>query len=199
MTKTGTRQGENRSRDYLKLLQRGSKHGILSWFVGIIISFVLFRNPSLNPGQGITNANIDIVLQDVPSWKLSSYTYYGGHFVEITPEDLLYSSTNIASHLGGIHLLGFIVPVAVLVLTGYYYTQAQNPTSLSDARIYGASIVGGYALLMLLGVFLFNHSQTDGYGNQWALTLSTGRALIIGILYPIVFGAIGGHLAYNRS
>ncbi|MXR19133.1 hypothetical protein [Halobacterium bonnevillei] len=199
MTDTGATKGSETGTGYMTHLQGGSKHGVFSWLVGVIISFVLFQSPSLNPGQGIADANIDIVLQDVPNWKLSSYTYYGGHFVEVTPEDLMYSSTNIATYLGGIHLLAFVIPGVILVIAGYHYTRTQNPSSLTDARVYGASIVGGYAVLMLLGVFLFNHSQADGYGNQWALTLSMGRSLFAGILYPLVFGAIGGQLAYNNT
>lgn len=199
MTDTQVTKGSETGTGYLTYLLGASKHGVFSWLVGVITSFVLFQSPSINPGHSIVNANIDIVLQEVPGWKLSSYTYYGGHFVEVTPEDLVYSSTNIATYLGGIHLLAFVIPGVILVLAGYHYTRTQNPSSLTDARVYGASIVGGYAILMLLGVFVFNHSQTDGFGNQWALTLSMGRSLFAGILYPLVFGAIGGHLAYNHT
>lgn len=185
------------SNDYVSVLRRGSRFGAAGWLVGIVVSFVLFRSPSLQPGQGLAGANIDTILVQVPGWRLSAYTYYGGHFVRITPEDLMYGSANMALHVGGVALLAFLLPAITLLVAGYLYTQRQNPETLSDARRYGTGIVGGYAVLMVLGRFLFNYSTTDSYGNQWAITLSFGRTVVFALVYPVVFGAVGGQPAHS--
>jgi len=190
-----SRQSE--SDDYVQMLRQGGRFGVVGWLVGIVVSVVLFRSPSLQPGQGIAGANIDTVLVQVPGWRLGTYTYYGGHFVQITPEDLMYGPVNLALHAGGVALLAFVLPVVVLACAGYVHVQRQDPDSLSDARRYGASIVGGYAVLMVAGVFLFNYSTTDSYGNYWAITLSFARTVVFAVVYPVVFGAVGGQIAYS--
>lgn len=198
MEQADNRQTEDPLQRYINYLRGGAKYGAASWLTGIIISLLLFREPPLNPGSGLLDANIDIVLADVPQWKIASYIYYGGHFVRVTPEDLMYGPQNLATYFGGIHLFAFLLPAIILLSAGYLHTRDKNPHTLLSARLYGASIVGAYAILMIIGIFFLNHHGSDDYGNQWAITLSFSRTLIFSIVYPIVFGSIGGQLAYTK-
>jgi len=169
-------------------LLRGAAGGVIAFAFGYLITWVLAGTKAASiTGYGPFGGAI-------PDWKALFWLLYDAHFVGTrTPEvfgpggfflgggDLL----DTVSLLGVEYL--YLVPVVVLVVAGAVLaTRADVPTP-RDGAIVGATLAIGYLAAVILGLFPTT---------QAGIAPSPPRALVIaGIVYPIVFGAIGGGLA----
>jgi len=116
-------------------------------------------------------------------------SFYNGQFVAGGRDYLfVYGSTG--------HELLFtplyrIIPVLVILLIGgaFVYTEADVSDRLG-ALLSGASLATGYVVLSLVVVLVFRSLAGASF-------LPIGMALVSGVLYPAVFGGLGG-LAANE-
>lgn len=96
-------------------------------------------------------------------------------------------------------ILYLAVPVVVLVGTAVLLVGRVDGAveSVGSAGAVGASVVAGYLPLALLGQVLFTHTET-GFGGAASLTIGPDllpSVLLVGLVYPVVCGAVGGVLA----
>ena len=88
-------------------------------------------------------------------------------------------------------MLAYLVPPVVLVVTGYVLASNANVTGTSQAAIAGALVAVGYAVLVVLLALVVPHDA-----GRAALSVDVTSALVFaGVVYPVVFGAIGGVVA----
>lgn len=77
-----------------------------------------------------------------------------------------------------------LVPILVIVLAGVFVVLALEETDFVHGAILGATVVVGFFVLALLGTFIFS-SDFGSPDLVWGV-------VVAGIVYPVVFGAIGG-------
>ena len=83
-----------------------------------------------------------------------------------------------------------IIPVVVLIAAGFLLARYISAQTAQEGVLAGGAVVVGTLPLSLLGVFIF--TITDE-GAEIAPVLSDSL-LFIGLLFPIIFGALGGAL-----
>lgn len=89
----------------------------------------------------------------------------------------------------------YAVPIVVLVVVGIALARVVRAQEPDAAAIAGALTAVGYVLMTILGTFLFEFNQSGGmFGGDTTITpaLTAMTIVVMGIVYPAVFGAIGG-------
>lgn len=167
---------------------RGTAGGAIAFALGYLGTWVLAGTKAANvtaygPFGGA-----------IPDWKALFWLLYDAHFVGTrTPEVFgpggsLWGGGDLVdtAALLGVESL-YVVPVVILVVAGAVLaTRAGVPTPRGGA-IVGATLAVGYLAAVVLGLFPTTHG---------GIAPSPLRAIVIaGIVYPVVFGAIGGALA----
>jgi hypothetical protein len=112
-------------------------------------------------------------------WK-----YYTSHFVDV-PQDFSALSNQLA-----IPEFGYtVIPILFLFLAGRSIarTHAKEWMSNEELAAHGATVVAGYLPLALVGATML---KENGQGPDMATTV-----LLMGLVFPIVFGGLGGYLA----
>jgi hypothetical protein len=92
----------------------------------------------------------------------------------------------------------YAVPILVLVAAGVGLARAAGARDPAVGAIAGALTAIGYVVLTVAGTYVFELQEPMTFGGQQfgtattTPTLSAMTVLVMGLLYPIVFGAIGG-------
>ena len=130
------------------------------------------------------------------AWKAAGFIFYNAHNVAVTAT--VFGQTQSANYLA--RGSGFTIPVVVyylvpallLVLAGYLVASIVDVGSdLVAGVLAGVSITVGYLVLAIAGTFLFAVGPISP-------DLVMG-AFVAGLVYPVVFGGIGGALAGATS
>ncbi|ACV11968.1 conserved hypothetical protein [Halorhabdus utahensis DSM 12940] len=167
---------------------RGAAGGAIAFALGYLLTWIL-------AGTRVANVTANELLGGaIPDWNALVWVFYDAHFVGTrTPE--VFGPDGF--FLGGgdlvdtVSLLGveslYLVPVIVLAVGGAVVATRADTSVPRDGAMVGATLAVGYFAAVFLGLFPATHS---------GIAPSPLRALVIaGIVYPIVFGAIGGGLA----
>ncbi|PSP78035.1 hypothetical protein BRC81_08225 [Halobacteriales archaeon QS_1_68_20] len=94
-----------------------------------------------------------------------------------------------------------LVPVVTLAWGGYMVTARNDVTDPVAGAKTGTSVVVGYAALAVAGTFLFTWRLSPS-GEVVELTIRpqlTVAAALMGVVYPVVFGGVGGWVAVRRN
>lgn len=144
---------------------------------------------------------------DPPMWKSAGQTLYNAQFVStevngggqpITYNLVTGSSSNqfVQAMLGETDVTSTVpsavyhlAPILLLVGAGLlaYRLSGRNFDTV-EAAAAGATVTGGYLLLAIVGIFLFESSS----GGATSAPETMPAILFVGIVFPAVFGAIGG-------
>jgi len=180
MSRTQTDLGS----DAMGALPMGVVAGIGSYVTSYVAMFVL----TLLEGG-------DVLQQE--AWKAAGMILYNAHNVDITASALGQSRSvnflGLSSGFGSIPtVVYYLVPVAALVLLGYVVAwRADGGGDLASAAMAGATVTGGYLVMVILGTFLFTISA-GGASAGPDLVMSV---LLAGLAYPIIAGGLGGVIA----
>lgn len=178
----------------------GAGTGATAYLSGYVVTYVF--------------AVIDGVSTDaLPTWIHVGRIYYNAHFVDTRAVgegrptviwNLVTGYTHavtgdLSAAVGSTvpTVLYHLVPAVVLVGAGYLsWRLASGHLDAIGALNRGASVVFGYLVLTLVGAFLFTTSPGSSTVGP---TLRTA-ALQVGVIYPVVFGGLGGlgGLAHGR-
>jgi len=144
-------------------------------------------------------------------WKLVGLVLYSAHNVETVTTasgagQTLSNSVNLLSNgFSGLTNFGstvptivyYVTPAVVLAVAGFLVVQRVGPLSgpISTGAAVGATVALGYLALGVVGLLLFRVSRS-AFGAQATVApdLATG-VILLGLAYPVVFGAIGGAAA----
>ncbi|WP_254861857.1 hypothetical protein [Halovivax gelatinilyticus] len=129
--------------------------------------------------------------------------FYASHYVDMEMDTPLGSETGSVFSDTSTQLPEFLfyaVPAVVLIGVGYWL--ASNFTDLSETNesvMAGASVVVGYLPLVVVGTFVFEHSESaEGMSVSFGPDL-TQSLMFAGVAFPLIFGAIGGFIAYQQA
>ncbi|WP_248517891.1 hypothetical protein [Salinarchaeum laminariae] len=127
---------------------------------------------------------------------------YGAHFVDakytVSAGGQSQSETHnfiSESSLEAPEFLYQIIPIVVLLVAGIALVRYLEIPDETDAAIAGAALAIGYVVLTIVGTFVFELSDTQmGITAEVVPKLGLMTVLLMGIVYPVVIGGIGGYV-----
>jgi hypothetical protein len=135
-----------------------------------------------------------------PTWKFAGWLYYTAHNLEleIAASAAGQSQTTTQSMQSNPVWDGWLLalPAIALIAAGAYVTYSRHIRDSETAAKYGVTVIPGYFAAVVAGAFVFAWTiQVSGGGVTGELSMKpplTNAALIAGVIYPVVFGGIGG-------
>jgi hypothetical protein len=174
----------------------GAVTGAVAYVVGLILTFLLVTIDGEYAFGGAEFADVGTL--DEVGWF-----FYSSHFANIESSISIagqsQSTTNNFVSEASTQLpepVFYLVPILTLTVVGYFVASTLDTwdPSPADCAQAGATVVVGYLPLALVGVFLFTVSVAEGGGEaSVGPELLTG-ILLVGLLFPLLFGAVGGAL-----
>jgi ribosomal-protein-alanine N-acetyltransferase len=173
----------------------GALAGVAAYLLGYLLAGVL------------ASGNVPESLREtVPTWKSTGWYFYNAHFVDLTSTLQIGSASGGAtgsliegSDSGTVQLLYVVPPIAVALVGATLFRWFDSATTIAGGAARGALVVVGYLPLGVVGAIATGHTvETGGFLVEVSGTIEpelVPSIVLVGILYPIVFGAIGGAIA----
>ena len=166
----------------------GAAAGLLAWLLGYLATYLV-----VSPGvrDSPLNQIIEALDGEPATYEMVGWVFYNAHFVNTVFSDLPIVGSHTTSYIGGeegFAVLLYVVPIVLLLLAGLavgYYRGASDP---SDGAIAGVTVVIGYLVLSVAGLFLFEITV----GGASAAPDRLAGVVLAGIVYPLVFAGAGG-------
>jgi hypothetical protein len=174
--------------DTAVLLTRGGLVGLAAWLLGYLVTFLLHAG---NVREAFATTVIEFFAGDPVTWKLVGWLFFNAHFVATSIPGLFGdSSTNFLSGAEEFTLLVlYVVPPLVLLVAGA--AVARGVSDPAEGAKTGAALALGYVVASALGAFLVRISVADAVAGPALVT----AILLAGLVYPLVFGGLGGAAA----
>lgn len=142
---------------------------------------------------------------DVSVLSVLGWLFFNTHCVDVEFDTMLFGSTSVdmielmddEGELSIPSPLWRLIPMGVLTGTGFLFARKTLAVTAgeSDGAKRGASVVAGYLPLVFIGSIIFEESFDEG-----SVGVDMIEALLLaGLVYPIVFGALGGYLAFRTE
>ncbi|MFP9192796.1 hypothetical protein [Natronosalvus vescus] len=183
----------------LQPLLEGASAGTAAWAVGYALTYLLAGSTIRSD---LRTEILESATGETLTAELVAWTYVNAHGVPtLIPQQGLYSllraEQNAVTHGGGNEWLLLILPPVVLALAGSAITARRVETleTHTDASIVGAMIAIGYLLATIVAVLVSTVPVEGGVIRPAPLE----SILIVGIVYPLTFGAVGGVLVRKFS
>jgi len=171
--------------DVAPVLARGGLVGVAAWLLGYLVTYLLHSG---NVRDALGTAILEFLAGDPVTWKLIGWLYFNAHFVDASVPGLFGSSTtNLLSGAEEATLLVlYVLPPLVLVAVGAFV--ARGTTETAEAAKEGAAVTAGYLPASLVAAFAVRISVGDAVAGPVFVT----AVLLAGLVYPLVFGVVGG-------
>lgn len=177
------------------VIVRGAATGAAAYLLGYLITYVWASGAATEAFRGINNLSQILDLRPIQAWKAAGWLLYDAHFARTRIPGLGGSSTMSPIEAlgdGGFVALYVLVPVLIIV-AGVAATNGRGDTP-ANAVMRGAAVAIGYLPLAVIGVLVTVY-RIPGLEARIGTNLVTGIVLA-GLVYPLLFGAIGGVLAW---
>ena len=168
----------------------GAGFGAAGWILGYVVAYLLVAT---DIESSPLNRLIEFFGGDSATYELVGWVFYNAHLVDIS-----YTGVGVftppRSFIGGedgFTVLLYLIPPALLVIAGLAVGRYQGAAEPTQGAIAGALVTPGYLVLSIVGAFLFTVSVGDASGAPDLIP----AVLVAGLVYPTVFGALGGVLA----
>ena len=126
--------------------------------------------------------------------EITGWFYHNAQFVDVelpNSETINYLNNDFVTEALTVPTILYrAVPVVLLVGAGYLLVKNLAVRTQAAGAKAGATIAVGVAILTIIGTFVFSVSE----GGESAQPQLVTSVLIMGVIYPVVFGAIGGYL-----
>lgn len=169
----------------------GAVGGVVAWIIGYALTFLVAgTDVQDSPVQRF----IEAVQGEPATYEMVGWVFYNLHFVDTVFTGVPAVgefATNAVGGDDGLSTVLYLIPVGLLLAAGLAVAQYQNVAGVTDGLLAGLTIVPGYLLLSIVGVFLFEVTLAGATGGPELLE----AILLAGIVYPAVFGGAGGVLA----
>ena len=168
----------------------GAVAGLLAWVVGYALTYVLvaadIRESALNQfarafGDGDA------------TYELVGWVFFNSHLVDAVI-DVGFFGSRTANFVGGedgFSVLLYAIPAVILVAAGLAVGRSRGVAGANDGAVAGALVVPGYLVFCVVGAVLFRVEAGGASGEPELLP----AVLLAGVVYPLVFGAVGGVVA----
>lgn len=179
--------------------------GLVAFSLGIGLQYGLMQTDSAISETNDGNDNSADVEDEPSDLVVTGWWHYSAHYVDVEGETSLQSAS--FNYIDDAYdwenpptfpeFLYRFVPIGLLVAGGYLVTRREmRERSVEEVSpLAGGTITIGYAVAVIFGTLIFSHSTTVN-GTDVSYSIPMGDALIAaGLVYPIVFGSVGGYLA----
>ncbi|MFB6252792.1 MAG: transporter [Halobellus sp.] len=163
---------------------------------GGLISFLLtYALTYAVAGQQLSNSLASRVLElatgDPGTWKLVGWVFFNAHYVT-TEIPGLFGSTAVNFVGRGDTFPGwlFLLPPVILLIVGALVGVVSRADRVLSGGLAGLTVTVAYLPLAIVGAFLFSISVGDASAGPTLVT----AILLTGLVYPLVFGAVGSAL-----
>ncbi|WP_459192646.1 transporter [Halosimplex sp. J119] len=184
----------DRSTDTKRVVAGGLAGGIAAWVLGYL---ALYLTHASNIENSLGSNVLSALTDENVTWKLVGWLFYNAHNVTVKIPGLFGGQTaqNFVAGAEETALTAFlVVPPLLLVAAGIVaaWNTASEPTT---AARNGAVVVLGYLPLSVAGAILFAISVGDATAAPNLVT----AVLLAGVVYPLLFGAVGGLIGGHLS
>lgn len=178
--------------------KKAALFGAAAFVVGFVLvtGFVIAEGALDDTQDGIEDEDDD----DISVLNVLSWLFFNTHLVDVEFDTVLGAgSIDLLSEIDEDEGLSIpvvvwrLLPVSVLTVTGYLLASRTLPATAdeTDGAKRGATLAAGYLPLVFLAAVIFEESAEGA-----SIGVDLFEALLIaGLLYPAIFGAIGGYLA----
>lgn len=177
----------------------GALAGTATWIVGYALTalVVLARIEGSELGEISGNVESGGTI-DFVGW-----VFFNSHFVDTVIEAgfLGFGGTRSVSYVGGDGFtpLLYVVPVALLVTAGVFVGRSSGVTDTAEGAVAGALAAPAYLTLSAVGAVVFRVSS-EALGATFSGRPELVPAIVLaGIVFPVVFGSLGGVVAANTG
>lgn len=176
---------------------KGILAGVTAYVTGLSVTalFLVFRLLNKSEWRELVSSG-QVNRLDIIGW-----TYYSSIFVGISSAEKGPFGENVnlileASPEPLNAILLFISPILILMIAGFAVPNPRKVEELSynDAAASGALITIGYVLFVLIGTSIFSFTMSGRTARP-----DLGYAIMMGLIYPIIFGSIGGVLGREQN
>lgn len=187
-------------------LRRAFPAGVVAYLIGYGISVAAAGSVSnavmavIVPGEFVEEASLGAIFGSTPSQPIiGGWLFYNAHFIptSLPTADAVngiggLTNRSLLLAVDGTSLVLFFVPF-ILLLSAGFVTVRTGPTPGVRGDLYGgASVAVGYLPLLIVGAFLLTASAR----NTPTVASPDGlQTIFIGLVYPLLVGALGGKLA----
>jgi len=131
------------------------------------------------------------------------WVFFNSHFVDTVVEaDVLgFGGSTTVSFIGGDGFtpLLYLIPMALLVASGLAVGRSRGVTETADGAVAGVFVLPSYLVLSAIGAVVFRVSA-EALGSSFNGQPELLPAILLaGIVFPAVFGALGGIVAANTD
>ncbi|WIV66209.1 hypothetical protein [Natrialbaceae archaeon AArc-T1-2] len=169
--------------------------GVTAWLVGYVLTYLIVAGEIReSPLQRVLEA-----LEGEPAtYEMVGWVFYNVHFVETVFRDVPLLGSYATSYVGGedgFTVALYAVPPATLLAAGLALATYRRVRTATEGALVGLTVVPGYLLASIVGVFLFEVTVGPASGAPEMIP----AIAIAGIAYPAVFAGGGGAVAAIRS
>lgn len=168
----------------------GVAGGLLAYLLSYVLTYAVASGPIRD---SLASTVVEFLTGDPQVWKLAGWVLYNAHFVDVIVPGLLGGGNAVDFIAASDALSGvlYVVPPLVLLATGVGVVRAVGVTEAVAGLRAGAAVTMGYLPLVVGGALLFQIGAGDASAGPDLIT-AVGLA---GVVYPAVFGGLGGALA----
>lgn len=196
MSDTSTSTGDDGSstgNDRSLPVVEGALGGAGAYLLGYLLTY-LWKAQEYRDAFARIQPFVELFGGETPGpWKIIGWLYYNAHLVEsrVTVGPVTTYVDLIGQGEGPLEVL-YLVPPLFLLVAGYLVARrTDDRETVAAGAQAGVTVVSGYLVLVLVGVFAF---QAGGSGPELVSSL-----LLAGVVYPLVFGGLGGGIASYTS
>jgi len=169
----------------------GAVVGLVTWLVGFALTYLLAADEIEDSS---IQQFLEAVDQDPETYEMVGWVFYNSHMVDTVVTDIPGIGDQATNFIGGddgFSVFLYVIPVALLLIAGLAVGRSQGVTDISTGLVAGLTLVPGYLLLSVAGLFLFEATIAGStIGPQRLQGL-----FLVGLVYPAGFGGLGGVLA----
>ena len=172
-------------------LALGAAAGVVAWLIGYAL-FFLVVSPSVQ--DSAIQRFIEAVEGEPATYEMVGWVFYNSHMVDTVVTDIPGISDQATNFIGGddgFSVFLYVIPVALLLIAGLAVGRSQGVTDISTGLVAGLTLVPGYLLLSVAGLFLFEATIAGSTVGPQRLQ----GLFLVGLVYPAGVGGLGGALA----
>lgn len=174
---------------------RGAVGGVAAWLFGYLVVYIWKGQVVAETLEGVGFISQLLGGEAVPTWKGVAWLFMNAHFVAAKAPTVMggTQTVNLVTAEDGPTVL-LVLPALVLLVAGFAvaFGRVSGSDPIAGAKA-GATLVLGYLPFSIGAAFVASHTLGD---TDAAIAPDPVTAILLaGVVYPVVFGAIGGVVA----